>query len=179
MALGYAGIFLAAWNLEFPSTAECLLWRICTAVTLGLTFITGVVEILLAPPSIVRDLPHNYVGEEAPQRDIDHGVFSASAETATSKTAIVSSTILPSFTNRQRNQRQAMQTPAEKIIFKMPSKTITRFNLPLHSILVTELTCAIYCVCRLCIIVEDIIGLRALPASTFQNVDWAAYWPHI
>lgn len=107
MALGYAAIFLAAWNLEFPATTECLLWRISSAVTIGLTFITGVVEILLAPPNIVRDLPNNYLGEEPPQRDIEHGLLSTCAKTVTTKTTIASSTILPSFTNRQGDQKQA------------------------------------------------------------------------
>ncbi|KEF52211.1 uncharacterized protein A1O9_11838 [Exophiala aquamarina CBS 119918] len=178
MALGYAAIFLAAWNLDFPSSAECLLWRICTAATVGLTFITGVVEIFLAPTKIDRDISDNCVEKEAPRRDINHGVLSTSAETSKTNPTM-SSTLLPSFFKHQECQTQAKKGTSAKTFFRIPSKTITRFNIPLHSLLITELACAIYSVCRICILTEDLVGLRALPPSTFQNVDWAAYWPHI
>jgi hypothetical protein len=38
--------------------------------------------------------------------------------------------------------------------------------------------CATYCILRLYILVEDVIGLRDLPPSAFKTVEWTEYIPH-
>ncbi|OQV01307.1 hypothetical protein CLAIMM_06688, partial [Cladophialophora immunda] len=50
VALGYAAIFMAAWNLEFPSVAERLLWLACTSLTTAVTLAVGVIEVVLPAP---------------------------------------------------------------------------------------------------------------------------------
>ena len=37
---------------------------------------------------------------------------------------------------------------------------------------------AVYCILRMYIWVEDIIGLRDLPPSAFETVEWTKYIPH-
>ncbi|KAJ2969683.1 hypothetical protein NQ176_g8538 [Zarea fungicola] len=39
------------------------------------------------------------------------------------------------------------------------------------------LLCIVYCFSRLFILVEDIIGLRRQPLSTYEAIDWARYSP--
>ena len=42
----------------------------------------------------------------------------------------------------------------------------------------TTILCAFYVLFRAFILVEDIIGLRSLPASAFKTVEWSKYFPH-
>ena len=51
---------------------------------------------------------------------------------------------------------------------KMP----TAFSIP------SSMLGALYCIARAYILVEDMIGLRSLPASAFATVDWTLYLPH-
>ena len=51
-------------------------------------------------------------------------------------------------------------------------------RMPLRYLVSTTVLCASYCVFRLYIFIEDFIGLRSLPASAFQQVDWSRYIPH-
>ncbi len=39
--------------------------------------------------------------------------------------------------------------------------------------------CAIYSIARAYVLIEDIIGLRSLPSSAFETVDWTQFMPHL
>lgn len=52
-------------------------------------------------------------------------------------------------------------------------------DVPLTLLFPVSLLCALYCVCRMYIFVEDLIGLRSVPTSAFETVEWANYIPHI
>ncbi|KAL5358688.1 hypothetical protein BJX96DRAFT_163922 [Aspergillus floccosus] len=58
-----------------------------------------------------------------------------------------------------------------------PSKD-PRLDIPLRALIPVSILCALYCVCRGYILIEDFIGLRSLPASAFQTVEWSDYVPH-
>jgi hypothetical protein len=157
--MAYSAIFLAAWNFTFPSSTEALLWRICASVVFGLTPVVGVVEIL----SI----------KSGRQRHVEVGMPQGFA--------------IPSQQHPRASQQasQNRATPNQVQTAKSdPSKSSARLSvlstsgLPLRALRFTEPIAAIYTTCRLFILVEDIIGLRALPASAFQTVNWTAYWPH-
>jgi len=144
MAVAYSAILMIAWNFEFPSPAERLIWRICTSLTMALTLVVGLIEIALPPPRDPKD-------EEVP-----------------------------------RGTEMARKAPSPNVIERITNK---RFNnsldkdraldVPLKSMLLTQPICAIYTVCRIYVLLEDLIGLRAMPATVFQNVEWTIYWPHI
>ena len=153
VALAYGAIFFGAWNLQFPSSVEHRLWQISTSITIGITFIAGTMEIL----SIRQD------GN------------SDSEETYRAEGEAKKSGILPTFRHAELQSNKAIvKQPQSK-----PSYRHFALGIPLRSLLVTQPICAIYTICRIYVIVEDLIGLRALPASSFQNVNWTAYWPHI
>lgn len=46
-------------------------------------------------------------------------------------------------------------------------------------IVFTSALCALYLTFRIFIFVEDFIGLRALPPSAFETVEWTKFIPHI
>ncbi|KAF6826177.1 hypothetical protein CPLU01_09825 [Colletotrichum plurivorum] len=52
-------------------------------------------------------------------------------------------------------------------------------DMPLGLLLPVSLFCALYVVCRVYILIEDLIGLRALPPSAFETVSWSKFLPHI
>ena len=52
-------------------------------------------------------------------------------------------------------------------------------DVPIKLRLATQTIVALYSVCRIFVLLEDLIALRALPATVFQNVDWTVYIPHI
>ncbi|KAF6829666.1 hypothetical protein CMUS01_08052 [Colletotrichum musicola] len=52
-------------------------------------------------------------------------------------------------------------------------------DMPLGLLLPVSLFCALYVVCRVFILIEDLIGLRALPPSAFETVSWSKFLPHI
>ncbi|EXJ55963.1 hypothetical protein A1O7_08894 [Cladophialophora yegresii CBS 114405] len=143
MAVAYSAILMIAWNFEFPTPAERLIWRICTSLTMALTIVVGLVEIALPSPRAPKD-------EESP------------------------------------NATQIARRPSPKLLERIVNKHFNNsrdkdpaLDVPLKSMLLTQPVCAVYTVCRIYVLLEDLIGLRAMPATVFQNVDWTAYWPHI
>ncbi|KAF4983954.1 hypothetical protein FZEAL_746 [Fusarium zealandicum] len=44
---------------------------------------------------------------------------------------------------------------------------------------VTSILCIFYCIFRLYILVEDIVGLRSLPPTAYETVAWTSFIPHI
>ena len=51
-------------------------------------------------------------------------------------------------------------------------------DIPLRALVLVTVLCALYCICRGYILVEDIISLRKLPESAYQTVNWSVYIPH-
>jgi len=51
-------------------------------------------------------------------------------------------------------------------------------NIPLRLLYPVSLICALYCIFRAYIFIEDIISLRALPSSAYVTVNWSQYIPH-
>ncbi|KAL4973094.1 hypothetical protein BDW66DRAFT_142892 [Aspergillus desertorum] len=73
--------------------------------------------------------------------------------------------------------RMQLQRLAAKITNIHPSKD-PRLDLPLLALGPMTIICAFYCLSRTYILVEDFVGLRDLPESAFQTVEWSVYVPH-
>jgi hypothetical protein len=153
LGLAYCTIFLTAWNLYFPSSGERRLWQMSPSITIGLLLVTDTMELL----------PIRCSG----------GATSEKACRADEKAR--KSSILPLFGHCQL---QPIETCAKRPPTSR-SNWHSALRIPLRSLLLTQPIDIVYIVRRAYIIVEDIIGLRSLPASSFQNVNWTAYWPHI
>lgn len=153
VALVYSAIFMAAWNFQFPSATERSLWRICTSLTVALTVAVGIVEVIFPSLDDSKDQePSSMRAEEARKSTspIIGGCFKGN--------------LLAKVAGKRFNNS----------LDKDPA-----LDVPLKSILLMQPICALYTLCRIYVLLEDIIGLRALPASTFKYVDWTIYWPHI
>lgn len=144
----YSAIFMAAWNFEFPSAMERLLWRISSSMTICLTITMGLVKIL---PSVLEKARN----EKLPDGEAEKGILTRFGHAC----------------------RGAIRRFEAKKINNSPLNDPNQ-DIPLKTFLFTLPICAAYTVCRVYILVEDIIGLRALPASAFQTVNWTSFWPH-
>ena len=49
---------------------------------------------------------------------------------------------------------------------------------PLRMLIPASILCILYCLSRMYILVEDFIGLRQLPSSAFNTVNWSGFLPH-
>jgi hypothetical protein len=150
LTLVYGAIFMAAWNFEFPSTAERLIWRMCSSMTMGLTLMVGIVE-----------LSFYWLTEK---------------QSGSSKTPAEMTTLPLPISGRQLTSRKSKRFSTRR--FNNSPDKDPALDVPLKSMFLTQPICAIYTLCRLYVLLEDIIGLRALPATVFQSVDWTNYLPH-
>ena len=92
----------------------------------------------------------------------------------TKKGMASSDTVLPSVEQRDKKKRSV----AEKLRnISTPLDLELKVNL---SVLIPmTIGAAIYCILRLYVLVEDIIGFRGLPPSAFQTVEWTKYILHL
>lgn len=121
-------IHCLAWNFEFPSPVEQILWRISSSIISGLCiFIT----IAALGYIIYKSLNH----QDKPKGGRDGNV---------------------------RNSANGDQS---------------------HSFNITEVVCSILAMCfvltRISLITLSFMGLRALPASAFDAIQWSGFIPHI
>jgi len=52
------------------------------------------------------------------------------------------------------------------------------YYIPLKVVLPLCIAALVYCLARTYILLECLLALRRLPASTYETVDWSRYWPH-
>ncbi|KAF2691052.1 hypothetical protein K458DRAFT_438759 [Lentithecium fluviatile CBS 122367] len=157
ISFGYTGIFVAGWNLHYPSLTERLLWRICTLGTMIITVIGGLFEVIMMLRQYQRRhsvsvLVHNPDIEVAP-------------------------------THRGHRKNHSMEPTRLQVILQnirnnTPDKD-PHFDIPIRSLVITTPLCALYCIFRAFILIEDIISLRELPGSAFAAIEWSMYVPHI
>lgn len=150
----YASIFIAAWNAPFPSPAERTLWRVTTVTTLAISAICGSFETFFSP---IGSRMLEKKGKGTPLTDMTSNTLPGpvGSEKFRGKVAL--------FVKRLRNSS--------------PDKD-PALNVPGRSFLSTLPIGATYALCRMFILFEDVIGLRELPASAFQQVEWSKYLPN-
>lgn len=121
-------IHCLAWNFEFPSHAEQVLWRVSSSIISGLC-----IFITIAALGYIIFKPPNRPDKPKGDRDDD-----------------------------ARNPADGDES---------------------HSFNITEVACSILAMCfvltRLSLITLSFMGLRALPASAFDAVQWSGFIPHI
>jgi hypothetical protein len=52
------------------------------------------------------------------------------------------------------------------------------YYIPLKFVLPLSMAASVYCLARTYILLEYLLALRQLPASTYETVEWSMYWPH-
>lgn len=159
ISCAYSAIFLAAWNFHFPTDLERLLWRVCTAGTMGLVLFGGVFELIYILIEIHRRpfLPDSDSNSEHQLHEVPVPVRSH-----------------PLLVEPKTRWQALLQNARNKTEDKDPY-----FDIDLLSLLVTTPLCALYCLFRAYIIVADITTLRELPSSAFMAIQFSTYIPHI
>jgi hypothetical protein len=139
-----------AWNFAFPTHVELILWRVASVFTLAFGVVGGGYSGLCHKVLLPKLL------EEKPP---------------TLSEMISRSQQSKGFRNRVSQVGAKMRniSPGQDPNLAVPLKVL----IPMSII------CACYCLCRLYLLIEDFIGLRKLPSSAFQTVDWSMYIPHL
>jgi hypothetical protein len=151
----YGSLSLCAWNLDFPSRIERLLWHISTCAIVVAIVIYWIAD--LYAWHILPAVKKYFVRRRLPD-----------AETQDSdETAQPSCFGFPTkFNNaaaRLRNNSPG-HDPA--------------LNIPLIALVPVTAIGACYCFARAYILLEDILNLRALPPSAYDSVNWSSFLPH-
>lgn len=149
----YTSTFFVAWNFYFPTEIELYFWRAVTIAQVSATVLTGAIEI---------PLYHSWL----PPRPGD-----CSAEREQSD-----STLENGLLRRHTSVSTSVRNLWNKRCNNSPDKHES-LDIPLRMLLVTTPACALYTVCRVFIIMEDLVSLRSNPPSVFLNVEWTRYWP--
>lgn len=148
----YCSLFVCGWNFEFPSLVEHVFWKVASLGTLGLVLMGFVLELY---------------GLRNGKLDVDLWMEKRQR--------------LPQYHNG-RSHDAGQRTWLGKVVGFMRNNSPDKdpaFNKDLHVHTLLMLLCAVYTIFRGYILVEDVIGLRSLPASAFETIEWSQYLPHI
>ena len=152
----YGALNFAAWNADFATPTEQILWRAASVSVLSAIWWYWLSEVYawrLYPAiqclinkrrrsGIVKELPVIHDRPSTPKKSY-----------------------LQRIAARLRNN-SSDDDPA--------------LTVPLRALLPVLLVSApFYCIPRVYMLVADVVGLRSLPASAFETVNWSAYIPHL
>lgn len=168
VALIYGAIFVAGWNCSFPTNVERRIWQASSIGTLVISIWAAVMEVFgfrICLPYI----QNRKKVQASRQSAVENNLESSSASP------------------KPRPHESWYGSPA---IARKVRKTAARWRnnspdrdpaleIPLRLLIPMTVLCATYSVFRLYFLLEDILGLRALPPSAFQTVAWPNWLPHI
>jgi hypothetical protein len=148
--IAYAAIFLGGWNLSFPTATERTMWRVMSIYNMVYMWLGSGV----AGWYQQFFLPHQSVHD-------------------------------PSIEKAERVPRAQktnwFRRMAHKTISWMRNNSPDHdpaLETPLRMLIPASILCFLYTFSRLYILVEDFIGLRELPSSAFDTVNWLGFLPH-
>lgn len=160
----YSAIFMTAWDITFPSLVERTLWRVAAVYCLLFGFIGCAIAGYFDNQLRVASCGHamtRYLGWKT----------SDGTQTASEKLMV---------TDAGGSRFNALLRRTNKWFDWMRNRSQDHdplLALPLRLVLPATVLCALYCLARLYLLVEDVVGLRSLPASAFRTVDWEQYSP--
>ncbi|PYI16574.1 hypothetical protein BO86DRAFT_435685 [Aspergillus japonicus CBS 114.51] len=165
----FGSMFLIAWDFHYPTRAERLLWRIASAYNLLFTVVGGLHagycdKILLPRAYVERRQRIPWIASPSPSPSSRGSQMESCPSSCSPPLKSSSQGFWTRLAGRLRNIDPTHDPKAE---------------LPLRVLVPTSVICALYCVGRAYILVEDFIALRSLPASAFQTVSWEDYVPHL
>ena len=152
--IGYGGVHLFGWGFPFPTQAEKHAWRIATVTIIMCIFIPWAVEILAWRINI--------------------SVAPIDVSNLASTEAILPASTSASTSTAAKTRRKTWKYTIRNLTF--PRDPL--MDIPLRVLVPVTVPAAIYCFARAYIVIEGFIGLRALPPSAYQSVDWTFITPH-
>jgi len=154
----YLAINFVAWNWYFPTRLECLLWRVSSSI-LAATFLIGAV--------IEIGFLHMWPAEQEIESLRQHRL--KGKELDFQRTAR-----LPWLTRLTTRLKICCQ----KLRNNSP-RDDPNLDVSLRLLFPATAFAALYLVCRLYILVEDLASFRAMPVTTFETVKWTHFVPHL
>ena len=153
----YGAIFVAGWNVDFPTSTERLLWRISSIAI----FTYSCVGCILG-----------YIGDETYFRKLD-------AKKIENQSRVCAECVTPNDpATKQRKLRTWLSRMVARARNNSPEDDPMQY-IPLRFWFPATVLSAMYCLVRAYVLVEDIVSLRSLPASAYTMVDWTRYLPHL
>jgi hypothetical protein len=183
--LAFCAVFLSAWNFAFPTTVERDIWRVASIFMLSYGFVGSLwmelcMWIFVPQHHLTEGFEPSLVEQELARRPHPvqdwHHRFQQWRK------------------SRKGNMQGRRNLDEDGLVQQRPAKGIFDFLKTSHNIshtkdpymgvqvgflTVTSVLCILYCVFRVFIFVEDFIGLRALPPSAYETVEWTKFIPHI
>ena len=148
--MAYGAIFVAGWNIEFPTSTEQLLWRISSLVAFG----CGCVGCILG-----------YLGNEYYFKCVNIKEI----ENRSHMPEKIGHADRPAL--RRKRYKTWIFRRLDGIRNNSPEEDPMLY-IPLRYWFPATVTCATYSLVRSYILVEDFVSLRSLPASAYTLVDW-------
>ena len=146
--LGYGGVHLFGWGFPFPTETEKLAWRISTVTIIVCILVPWAVELLAWRIKV-----------SVPPID--------SSDPASTEA------IMPAPTAAKTRKRTWKYTIRNLTFPRDPL-----MDVPLRILIPVTTPAAIYLFARAYIVIEGFAGLRALPPSAYNSVDWTFITPH-
>ena len=165
IALCYSGWFLGTWNFYFPTETERNIWRSAVVIQASLCLITTIVNLIWEEPHKRAPNPTHCIHAQHALKAVQAPVTVSTSHADTEKGHGLAG-------NLKFGVRKLWSRPCGNETGHFPSLSI-----PLGPLSIMTPVCAIYCICRWIILTEDVVALRALPASAYEEVNWAPYWP--
>jgi hypothetical protein len=174
MCLAYTAIFVAAWNVYFPTYAEQNIWRI---PSLSLMATVILYFIITAFAWVVYPALHRYFHPGATSKATSRLEVSPQSSSSENEEqpAPISQLQTPPFRRPKPSSRLSVIAAnlRNNSVLKDPS-----LDVPLKATLPIYVVAFFYCCSRTLILILDMIQLRSLPASAFETVNWGAFFPH-
>jgi hypothetical protein len=158
----YGSVHLAAWNFEFPTEVEKIIWRVaCVIVAGGIPGGLLILGIITVTITVLADLCER-----------------AHLKTEWMYYLLPSFLLLPIALCPTKPNRDSTSRSFIEYLLRLVRWIIIGCVL-FAGLLVFLLPLALYFGARLFIIIESFISIRRLPLGVFITVDWADYIPHL
>jgi hypothetical protein len=146
----YSSLFMLAWNFDFPTVAEKILWRTFSCSMVAFPFLAGAVFLVGDHAYFLR------------RRSSELPMQTQSKDDGAKKSRI--SSFLKSISKGLRNIEEDHDP---------------MLDVPLRILFPATVICALYSVTRGYILLEDIISLRSLSPNLLREVQWFRHLPNI
>lgn len=156
----YTAMFVGGANLPFPSSPERTLWITASIMMLVYTMV-GDLALLWLDYCVFRNARNRLPNHEP----IESGLSGLYRRRVYRLIVLVCG-------DRSKQGRKDRDGKAS-------SDEGSCKPFPMSIMVPVQLFNVVYCVARCYVLLEDIIGLRALPTSAFETIGWFSYLPHV
>ncbi|EXK27644.1 hypothetical protein IWW34DRAFT_697593 [Fusarium oxysporum f. sp. albedinis] len=153
--IGFSVIFVLAWNFQFPTASEKLLWRICSAYHAAFSIYGGGYYAfeMFKPSKSKQGAPIAQLSSQLRTNSME------SIEMESQRRVTFGRRRFLRFVERARVWRNLSEDQDPEM------------EVPLRVIIPITVACFVYCLCRFYIYIEDLISLRLQPAEVYLTVN--------